>query len=208
MPSCARCVNLWPAAIAPSRCSCALSTRYSRVSLPERGAKSMPSAAPTPTPTANAEIDSLQLCFAVIKSSVFRLGFAAANPNFRSVSPLSQEKRRGSAELRAPSPGKLFHAAGSGATRAPVIRFEVGGRFARRGNILGAGGLHDLLGALDRLGAVAMHGQQNAALLHASFVALRFIFGNSHADQRPCAATDGATHTDSRYCSHDWSSSD
>jgi hypothetical protein len=80
--------------------------------------------------------------------------------------------------------------------RALIICLDVSGRFARGGNILGAADLHDVFGAFYRFGAVAVHGEQDAAFLHTSFVALRFIFGNAQANQRAGEATDGATDTD------------
>src|SRR5271156_7123261 len=115
-----------------------------------------------------------------------------------------ERKRRAARFL---SRGILGTAAGSGVARTLIVRFDVRGRFASGGNILGAGDLHDFLGAFHRFGRIAMHGQQNAALLHASFVTLRFILGDAEADQRTGESTDGAADTDARESRHDWSGS-
>src|SRR5271154_753265 len=208
MPSCARCVTLWPAAIAPSNCSCAFSTRRSRVSLPERGANSTPSAAPTPAPTANAETDSVQLCFAVMVPSIFRASYRVLNFDLRSGSLVLEEKLRGGAASEPPLPSKLRPAARSCVARALILCLDVSGRFTCGGNILGVGNLHDFFGAFDRFRAVAVHGQQDAALLYASFIALGLIFRDAEADQRAGESANGAADTDASQGSHNRASRD
>ena len=52
----------------------------------------------------------------------------------------------------------------------------INGGFSRGGNILCARRLQDFLGTLDLLTRVAMHGEENSALLQPAFISLCFEF--------------------------------
>src|SRR5579864_5717330 len=67
--------------------------------------------------------------------------------------------------------------------------------FPSRGNIFGARLLQDLLRALHPFGVVAVDRQQDSARLDAPFVALGFVFRNTHADQRADHSPDSPAST-------------
>src|SRR5204863_5234043 len=70
----------------------------------------------------------------------------------------------------------------------------IGFGLARRGDILGAGFLQDLLGSPGPVAIVRMNREQHAAALDASLIALGLIFRNAHTNQ--CAG-ETAHHTSS-----------
>src|ERR1700736_6311247 len=59
--------------------------------------------------------------------------------------------------------------------------FNIGRRFARRGDIFRARALKNILGALHFLGSIAVHGHQDSTLLQPSLVTLRFEFRDTHS---------------------------
>jgi hypothetical protein len=60
------------------------------------------------------------------------------------------------------------------------------------------GRLENFLRTLDFLGRVAMHREQNFALLQATFVSLGFEFRNTHANQGASNSTNGPSNAQSR----------
>jgi hypothetical protein len=60
------------------------------------------------------------------------------------------------------------------------------------------GRLENFLRTLDFLGRVAMHREQNFALLQATFVSFGFEFGNTHANQGASNSTNGPSNAQSR----------
>src|SRR3984893_910643 len=78
-------------------------------------------------------------------------------------------------------------------------------RFARGGNVFRSGALQNFLSAFHFVGRGAVYRQENAALLNAPFVTLRFVLGNAHADQRAGNSANGPAHTHAGECRHDWS---
>src|ERR1017187_9634445 len=58
-----------------------------------------------------------------------------------------------------------------------ICCLSINGGFSRGGNILCARRLQDFLGTLDLLTRVAMHGEENSALLQAAFISLCFELG-------------------------------
>jgi hypothetical protein len=63
-------------------------------------------------------------------------------------------------------------------------------RFSCGGDFLAARGLENFLGSHDFPRRVAMHGDEDTALLQMAFVSLRFKFRDAQADQRPCNQRD------------------
>src|SRR5580692_668478 len=119
-------------------------------------------------------------------------------------------------EARRPASPALFFAAlifvraiGSLAIRVRyACSFHVGRGLAGGGNILGVCDLHDVLGALDLIRSVAVDGKQDAAVLDASFVALGFVFRNTHSDQSAGETTDRAADAETCERRHDRASRD
>ena len=53
-----------------------------------------------------------------------------------------------------------------------------------------------------------MHRKQDVAFFDTAFIALRFIFGNTHSDQRSDQSADRSAGAKARQRSHDWTRSD
>jgi glutathione reductase (NADPH) len=76
--------------------------------------------------------------------------------------------------------------------------------FSREGNILSARSLQNFLCPLDFLSGVAMHGEENSALLQAAFVSLCSEFRDTHADQGAGDSAHCSSHAQPRQPCHDW----
>src|SRR5580658_546733 len=206
MPSCARSVNAWPDAIAPSQPSWARSITRSRVSLPDRGAKSTPRAAPIPSPTANAETDPAHFILPLTMSSV---SLAVRCPLFTidlsSYRSFIDGKVRRKLEIELP-PRKLSAAARSCMADLLIVGLDVRRRLTGRGDILRICVLQDFLGTFDFVGGITVNREKNAALLQPSFVTLRFILRNSQADERAGDSANGSSNSEPGESRHDWAS--
>src|ERR1017187_5315217 len=64
-----------------------------------------------------------------------------------------------------------------------ICCLSINGGFSRGGNILCARRLQDFLGTLDLLTRVAMHGEENSALLQLAFISLCYELGAPGAEQ-------------------------
>ena len=103
-----------------------------------------------------------------------------AYPAYRTMCILQEEKEETSNRL---PPFGLASSGRSLAGHVTICCLGIDRGFSRGGNILSARGLQHFLGALDFLTCVAMHGEENSALLQAAFVSLCFKFRDTHADQ-------------------------
>src|SRR5450755_2198411 len=79
-----------------------------------------------------------------------------------------------------------------------ICLLGINGGFSRGGNILSSSRLQNFLRTLDFLGRVAMHREQNFALLQATFVSLGFEFRNTHANQGASDSTNGSSNAQPR----------
>src|ERR1700684_926945 len=103
-------------------------------------------------------------------------------------------------------PLKLNPAAGTRMANLRIICLNVRGRLTRRGNILRIRVFQNFLRSLDLVRGVTVDGKQNAALLQASFVTLRFILRDSQADQRTGDSANCSSYSDPGESRHDWPS--
>jgi hypothetical protein len=78
-----------------------------------------------------------------------------------------------------------------------ICLFDIDRTFSRGGNVLSPSRLENFLRTLDFLGRVAMHREQNFALLQATFVSLGFEFRNTHANQGAGNPTNGPSNAHS-----------
>src|SRR3981081_4505648 len=72
------------------------------------------------------------------------------------------------------------------------------------GDIASARVLEGGFGCIDLLGGVAVNRQQSATTFDGAFVALRFVFGDAHADEGSDQTAYSASGTCSCKCRHDW----
>src|SRR5205085_8901054 len=85
---------------------------------------------------------------------------------------------------------------------------EIALLFASRRNVLSASVLKNRLRFLSPVAVIGMDGEQYIPALDPTFIALRFILGNAHADQSPRDSTDHAACADSCQSPNDRSSRD
>jgi hypothetical protein len=77
-----------------------------------------------------------------------------------------------------------------------------------RGDVLGSRTLQRMLDAVHGFRGVAMDGKKCATVLDAAFIALGFVFGNTHSNQRPQKSSDGASRTESSQPGYDGAGGD
>src|ERR1019366_9092575 len=85
---------------------------------------------------------------------------------------------------------------------ADCCGWNVGRRFASRGNVFRSSLLENVLCFAHPVSVVAMRGHENTAIFHAAFIAFGFIFRDSHANERPNEASRGRADTHSGERTH------
>ena len=93
--------------------------------------------------------------------------------------------------------------AGFCAIRDPLHSVCADGFLAGRRNVVSPGRLEDFLSPGYLLGTIAVHREEDAAVLDTAFIAFRFILRNSHTDQSTYHTAHCAAHSESGECAHD-----
>src|SRR5436190_21494572 len=99
-------------------------------------------------------------------------------------------------------------ALGDVAEGSPASRGILRACLAGGGDIASAGVFQRGLGCIDLLGGVTVNREKSSATFDSTFVALRFIFGDAHANECSDQTAYGAAGTCSCKCRHDWAGCD
>src|SRR5262245_63976334 len=86
----------------------------------------------------------------------------------------------------------------------PVRSIDVGRSFACRGHVCGTVVLENFFGFLCPVGVVAVDGEENSSVFHATFVALGLILGQAKPDKAARYASNCSAGASSSQRCQDW----